>query len=121
MKKFFILFVLSFITLKSISSPPPHEGLWLPLFIKEYNYNEMKRAGLKLSADQLYSINKPCIKDAVVSIGDGDGSGTIISNKGLLLTTYQSAFPFISQISSKESDYIKNGFWASNQIGRAHV
>lgn len=115
MKKFFILFVLSLITLKSISSPPPHEGLWLPLFIKDYNYNEMKRAGLKLSADQLYSINKPCIKDAVVSIGDGDGSGTIISNKGLLLTTYQSAYPFISQISSKDSNYISNGFWASNQ------
>lgn len=115
MKKFFILFFLSLITLKSIPSPPPHEGLWLPLFIKDYNYNEMKRAGLKLSADQLYSINKPCIKDAVVSIGEGDGSGTIISNKGLMLTTYQSAYPFISQISSKESDYIKNGFWASNQ------
>lgn len=115
MKKFFILFFLSLITLKSIPSPPPHEGLWLPLFIKDYNYNEMRRAGLKLSADQLYNINKPCIKDAVVAIGDGNGSGTIISNKGLLLTTYQSAYPFISKLSSKETNFIKNGFWASSQ------
>ena len=115
MKKGFILFLLTIFFLKSIASPPPHEGLWLPLFIKDYNYNEMKRYGLKLSADQLYSINNPCIKDAVVSIGNGNGSGTIISNKGLLLTTYQSAYPYISQISSKDSNYIKNGFWASNQ------
>lgn len=115
MKRVFILFIIFTTILQATPSPPPHEGLWLPLFIKDFNYNEMKRAGLKLSADQLYSINQPCIKDAVVAIGDGEGSGSIISDKGLLLTTYHATYHFISNISTPEHNYIKDGFWATHE------
>lgn len=113
--KSFWLFVFSIVTITSLASPPPHEGLWLPLFIKDFNYNEMKRSGLKLPADQLYDINKPCIKDAIVQVGNGKGSGAVISKNGLLLTTYQNILPYLTALSSSENNILKNGFWAKNR------
>lgn len=113
--KSFWLFVFSILTFTTLASPPPHEGLWLPLFIKDFNYNEMKRSGLKLQADQLYDINKPCIKDAIVQIGNGKGSGSLISKNGLLLTTYQNVLPYLTNLSTGENNLIKNGFWAKNK------
>ncbi len=32
---------------------PPDEGMWLPMFIKNYNYAQMQKMGLKLTAEQL--------------------------------------------------------------------
>ncbi|MDG1428428.1 MAG: hypothetical protein P8H56_04050 [Crocinitomicaceae bacterium] len=26
----------------AFTTPPPDEGMWLPMFIKDYNYDEMK-------------------------------------------------------------------------------
>lgn len=113
--KSFWLFVFSLLTFTTLASPPPHEGLWLPLFIKDFNYNEMKRSGLKMSADQLYDINKPCIKDAIVEIGNGKGSGAVISKNGLLLTTYQNILPYLTELSTSENNILKNGFWAKTK------
>ena len=113
--KSFWLFVFSILTFTTLASPPPHEGLWLPLFIKDFNYNEMKRSGLKMSADQLYDINKPCIKDAIVEIGNGKGSGAVISKNGLLLTTYQNILPYLTELSTSENNILKNGFWAKTK------
>lgn len=107
------LFILSILTLPILASPPPHEGLWLPLLIKDYNYNEMKRSGLKISLDQLYDLNKPCIKDAIVQIGNGEGSGSVISKNGLLLTTFNTIFPYLAELSKSDFNIMKNGFWAA--------
>jgi hypothetical protein len=107
----FLLFI--FLTLTAIPSTPPYEGLWLPVLIKDFNFNEMRRSGLKLTAEQLYDINKPSIKDAIVQIGTG--SGSVISNNGLVVTTYRNIFPFISGLSSPEKNLVKDGFWANNR------
>lgn len=112
--KSFWLFIFSILTLTISAAPPPHEGLWLPLLIKEFNYNEMKRSGLKISSDQLYHINNPCIKDAIVQIGEGEGSGSIVSDNGLLLTTFNTIFPYITELSKGTENILKNGYWAKN-------
>ena len=53
------------------------EGMWLPFLIGR-NYEDMKKHGLKLTQEQIYSINKSSLKDAVISFG-GFCTGELIS------------------------------------------
>jgi len=57
------------------------EGMWLLNLIDELNYTDMKNKGLKITAEQIYSINKSSIKDAIVMINDGQCSGYMVSNQ----------------------------------------
>ena len=43
------------------------EGMWIPLLIEKYNIKLMQEKGFKLSAEDIYSVNKACMKDAVLS------------------------------------------------------
>ena len=66
------LTLLGFILLTSrlfAAIPPPDEGMWLPMLIKDYNYEEMKRLGCKLTPEQIYSVNQASLKDAIVQLG----------------------------------------------------
>jgi len=90
------------------------EGLWLPQLLDAMNIKDMKKNGLKLSAEQIYSVNKSSLKDAIVQFGGGC-TGEIISEQGLLLTNHHCGYSSISLHSSIEKDYITNGFWARNK------
>lgn len=93
----------------------PDEGLWLPIFQTDFNYEKMRLMGLRLTKEQLYSTENPSIKDAIVMLGDNDGSGAIISKEGLLLTSYTNAYKYVVHHSSEEKNYIKDGFWAKKR------
>jgi hypothetical protein len=43
------------------------EGMWLPMLIKRLNIEDMQKKGLKLTAEEIYSINQASLKDAIVS------------------------------------------------------
>jgi len=88
------------------------EGMWVPSLIGK-NYDEMVRMGLKLSKEDLYSINQASLKDAIVQFGGGC-TGEIISDKGLLLTNHHCGYSYIAGLSSVEHNYLDNGFWAKN-------
>ncbi len=90
------------------------EGMWIPLLLKKYNIEEMQQMGFKLTADDIYSINKACLKDAVVNFGNFC-TGEVISDKGLLITNHHCGLRAIQSHSSIEHDYITDGFWAMNQ------
>lgn len=105
MKKIlFLLLVLSFVS-------KADEGMWMPQLIEALNIKDMKKNGLKLSAEQIYSINKASMKDAVLIFGGGC-TGEIISTKGLLLTNHHCGFSSIAGLSTVDKDYLKNGYWA---------
>lgn len=40
------------------------EGMWLPFLLKALNEAEMKSMGMKMSADDIYSVNHGSLKDA---------------------------------------------------------
>jgi len=61
------------------------EGRWLPHLLGQQIYDEMVKKGLKLTKDQLYNINKPSLKDAIVIFGRGC-TGELVSNEGLVFT-----------------------------------
>jgi len=90
------------------------EGMWLPLLLKQLNEADMQSKGLKLTAEQIYSINQGSLKDAVVQFGSGC-TGEIVSNQGLLLTNHHCGYGQIQQHSSVEKDYLTKGYWAMNR------
>jgi len=89
----------------------PNEGMWLPHLVKSLNINEMQQMGFKLSADDIYNINKSSLKDAVVQLG-GFCSAEVVSAEGLLFTNHHCAYDAIQTHSSVEHDYLTDGFWA---------
>ena len=89
------------------------EGMWIPMLLSA-NEAEMRAMGLQLTAEDIYSINKSSLKDAIVHFG-GFCTGEIISSKGLVLTNHHCGYGAIPSHSSVENDYLKHGFWAMNQ------
>ena len=90
------------------------EGMWLPHLLSKLNYEYMKTQGLELSAEDIYSINKSSLKDAIVSMGNGFCTGEIISSQGLLLTNHHCGYSYIQRHSTIENDLLGDGFWASS-------
>ena len=91
------------------------EGMWLPMFIKRLNYVDMQKQGLKLTAEEIYSVNESSLKDAIVRMGRGFCTGEMISDQGLLLTNHHCGFSVIQQYSSEENNYLDDGFWAMDK------
>ncbi len=108
MKKILAFFMALALSLPAVAN----EGMWLPLLLGR-NYEDMKAHGLQLTPEQLYAINQPSIKDAIVSFG-GFCTGEIISKNGLILTNHHCGFEAIQTHSSVDKDYLTDGFWAKS-------
>ena len=87
------------------------EGMWLPYSINGQNLADMQRLGCKLTAEQIFSFNKPSLKDAIVQFGGGC-TGELISPEGLLLTNHHCGLSYVQTHASVEHDYLQDGFWA---------
>ena len=87
-----------------------NEGMWLPSLIST-RINDMRAKGFRLTAEDIYSINRASMKDAVV-LFDGGCTGELISAEGLLLTNHHCGYDAIQAHSSVEHDYLTYGFWA---------
>ena len=107
MKKFSILILFCFSLLKVSAN----EGMWLPMLLGQQVYDDMVKQGLKLSKAQLYSINQPSIKDAIVIFGGGC-TGEVVSNQGLIFTNHHCGYGAIVDASTVEHNYLKDGFYA---------
>ena len=113
MKKQIILSVITVIWVFQSLLSFADEGMWIISLINK-NYDDMKKQGLKLTADDIYNINHASLKDAVVQFGRGC-TGEIVSDQGLLLTNYHCGFGQIQAHSTPENDFIANGYWAKNK------
>ena len=89
------------------------EGMWIP-FLLQANEADMKAKGLKISAEDIYSVNQSSLKDAVVLFGGGC-TGGIISNQGLLLTNHHCGLSYVQGHSTQDQNYLEDGFWAKSQ------
>lgn len=110
MKKLFISLALVLTLFRSYAD----EGMWLPMLLGQQVYNDMVKKGLKLKPEQLYSMNKASIKDAIVIFGGGC-TGEIVSDQGMIFTNHHCGYGAIAAASSVENNYLQNGFWASDK------
>lgn len=115
-KQLFSIFLVLCIGFGSFASRPstPDEGMWLPMFIERLNYVDMKKMGLQLTAEELYSINNSSLKDAIVSMGFFC-TAELVSPDGLMFTNHHCGYDAIQNHSSVNHDYLTDGFWAKSK------
>ncbi len=117
MKK--ITYFLAMLLLFSGLNLKADEGMWIPLLLRQ-NFAEMQRLGLKLTPEQIYSVNHSSLKDAIAGLSNSPApqgffcTSEIVSDKGLLFTNHHCGFDAVQKHSSVEHDYLKDGFWAMN-------
>ena len=112
MKKITIVSLLALVFM--ITPMRADEGMWLLPLLKKMNIKTMQQMGLKLSAEEIYSINNSSIKDAIVHFGGGC-TAEIISSEGLLVTNHHCGYGSIQRLSSVENDYLADGYWAMDR------
>ena len=109
MKKIFAILAVAMLAMPARAD----EGMWIPMLLQR-NEAAMQRAGMHISAQDIYDINHASLKDAVLLFGGGC-TGEFVSNEGLLLTNHHCGYSYIVQHSTVDHDYLTNGFWAMNR------
>ncbi|WP_090392025.1 S46 family peptidase [Niabella drilacis] len=111
MKRSFLL-LLVFVT--AVFRSYADEGMWLPQLLGQQVYKDMVQKGLKLSKEQLYSVNKNSLKDAIIIFGGGC-TGEIVSPEGLIFTNHHCGYDAIASASTVDHNYLRDGFYARNK------
>ena len=86
------------------------EGMWLLTQIPSL---ELQKKGLKLTNEDIYHPDKPCIAKAIILLGGGTSS--FVSPDGLILTNHHVAFEGVQRASTQGTDYLTNGFLAASR------
>ena len=110
MKKSFIALLAALMLAPALRAD---RGMWLPALIGT-RIKDMRSKGFRLSAEDIYSVNKASLKDAVV-LFNGGCTGELVSGEGLLLTNHHCGYGAIQSHSSVRHDYLTDGFWAMNR------
>ncbi len=111
MKKLFATLLMAVLFTPQIMAD---EGMWLLQLMRQQNLeDQMRKQGLRISADAIYSPDAPSLKDAIGIFGGGC-TGEVISPKGLVITNHHCGFSFIQQLSTVEHNYLHNGFWSQS-------
>ena len=103
--------VLAITLIISVLIVKADEGMWLPYNLSGQSLYEMQQLGCKLTAEQIFSLNQPSLKDAIVQFGGGC-TGELISPEGLLLTNHHCGLSYVQTHATMEHDYLTDGFWA---------
>ncbi|MCE3296404.1 MAG: hypothetical protein K0R65_2118 [Crocinitomicaceae bacterium] len=109
MKKILLGFAFNLILLVSLAE----EGMLIPSLLSAFE-SDMQAKGMKLTAEQIYSVNNSSIKDAIIHFGGGC-TAELVSKQGLLLTNHHCGYSQVQSHSSLEKDYLKYGFWAKTK------
>ena len=109
MKKILTAFLFTLLVFNTYAD----EGMWIPMLLGR-NEADMQKAGMRISAKDIYDINNACLKDAVLLFGGGC-TGEYVSPEGLILTNHHCGYSYIVRHSTVEHDYLTNGFWAMSR------
>lgn len=111
MKKLFLALAIAVLATPQLIAD---EGMWLLQLMRQQNLeDQMRKSGLQISIDEIYSPGAPSLKDAIGIFGGGC-TGEVISPNGLVITNHHCGFSFIQQLSTVEHNYLHNGFWSQS-------
>ena len=86
----------------------PDEGQYP---VNRINQVDLEKAGINLTAEQIFSEKGGALSDALVRLGGCTGS--FISEKGLIITNHHCVFGSVSRLSTEKDNYLRDGFYAS--------
>ncbi len=109
MKKLTLLLLMAAMTINALAD----EGMWIPMLLGR-NEADMQKAGMHISAKDIYDINNACLKDAIILFNQGC-TGEYVSDEGLFLTNHHCGYSYITMHSTVDHDYLTNGFWAMDR------
>lgn len=109
MKKRFFPLILLMLT----GSVLADEGMWVASRLDATLMQKMKKIGLQLPADQIYSEAASSLKDAIM-VFDNGGTAEFVSANGLVLTNHHCARGRAQEVSTSEHNYLRDGFWANS-------
>jgi len=92
----------------------PDEGMYPTSEIQKL---DLRSKGLEIDPAEIFATDKSLIY-AIVSLG---ATGSFVSPDGLMITNHHVAFGAVQQISTKENDYIRNGFLARTRAEEAQA
>ncbi len=118
MKKTFILTFIFIST--SIQTLLADEGMWMVNAINRALELQMQDKGLKMNAKEIYNADSVSLTDAIVSLDFGC-TGSMISQKGLMITNHHCAYEDVHNLSTPECNYLENGFWAMNSSEEVYI
>ncbi len=81
--------------------------------LSQINQVDFKAAGFNITQKDIYNPNGIALTDALVRLGGCTGS--FVSNEGLIITNHHCVFGSVAGVSTKENDYLENGFYASDK------
>ncbi len=86
------------------------EGMWL---LSQLDQLDLNKKGLSIPVSNIYNKDNPALCNAVLELGGGTAS--FISPEGLIITNHHVAFAALQRSSTVSSDYLTNGFLATNR------
>ena len=69
MKKIAKLLLASLLFFGTALKTKADEGMWLPFLLGGETYKNMQECGIRLTPEQIYSVNQSSIKDAIAKVG----------------------------------------------------
>ena len=87
------------------------EGMWMVNSIGQALVQNMQNEGCRLNAKDIYDADNVSLSDAIVSLDFGC-TGSMISEKGLLITNHHCAYADVHALSTPEHNYLEDGFSA---------
>lgn len=112
MKKIF-LFCMALVL--SLTGARADEGMWLLKLMKQQHLEDsLRKAGLQLPPEALYSETAPSLRECIGIFGGGC-TGEVVSPNGLVLTNHHCGFSYVHEMSDINHNYMKDGFFATKQ------
>lgn len=103
---FCLAFVLGF------SGARADEGMWLLKLMKmQHLEDSLRKAGLALPPEALYSETSSSLRECVGIFGAGC-TGEVVSPRGLVFTNNHCGFGYVHAMSTMEHNYLQDGYFA---------
>lgn len=112
--------IISFFLFVTLTEVHAADGFWSPYHLFS-RIADMQRQGMKLTKNDLYAVNKSCLKDQVVGLSMARdkfnmiASGSLVSGNGMILTAYQPLTTLFDQLRSEGKLSAIGEFWATKR------
>ena len=104
--------LLAIFTLFTALTATADEGMWTLYNLPDAVYRQMQAEGFQLPKSSIYADGN-ALKNSVV-IFNGNCTGVVASQNGLVFTNHHCGFDAVRQLSSVENDRLTNGFIADS-------